>query len=388
MMNKAVSVAIRWPFSTSGSGRIANFRGSSLPFLLSCLWLFGGLLFASGPAQAKTKAGDILIVDGVGGTDGRGALFLVDPKTGQRTVLSDFGNPAQGSLGAAPASVAVGSAGRLFVTDIFAGGPALGGALFEVDPDTGNRTLLSNFGQGDIQGIFYYGLAVDAKGKLIATQGDNVNTLVRIDPKTDKRMLLTDLTNPAQGETEADRFITDLALEGSGKILIGTARGSGQPDSAIFRVHPETGKRTLLSDFANATQGAAVADLFFSTGLAIETSGQILAASGGSFAAPRNLLLRIDPKTGQRKVLSDFDNPAQGHTGGSLHGVAVEKSGKILVSARSDPFAEPISLFRIDPKTGQRTVLSDSHNPAQGPALLAVTYIAVVPKASDAEDDD
>ncbi len=71
-----------------------------------------------------------------------------------------------------------------------------------------------------------------------------------------------------------------------------------------------------------------------------------------------------------------------------LNAVEVEKSGNILVSDRSDPFAEPISLFRVDPKTGQRTVLSDSHNPAQGPAFIAVTYIAVVPEARDAKGDE
>jgi hypothetical protein len=132
------------------------------------------------------------------------------------------------------------------------------------------------------------------------TLGEFKFALVRIDPETDERALITDLTNAAQGVTESDRFITDLAIERLGKILIGTARGSGQADSAIFRVDPVTGKRRLLSDFADAAQGADVADLWFSRGLAIETSGQILAASGGSIAVPRNLLLRIDRNTGQR----------------------------------------------------------------------------------------
>ena len=233
------------------------------------------------------------------------------------------------------------------------------------------------------EGGSYYGLAVNAQGKVIANLdklGEGKYALVRIDPETDKRAFITDLTNPAQGVTESDRFITDLAIERAGKILIGTARGSGQPDSAIFRVHPVTGKRRLLSDFADAAQGADVADLWFSRGLAIETSGQILAASGGSIAAPRNLLLRIDRNTGQRSVLSDFDNPEQGNSGVSLAGVAVEKSGNIIVGAMSDPSVATFSLFRVQPKTGRRALLSDSNNPAQGPSLIAITYIAVVPK--------
>ena len=188
---------------------------------------------------------------------------------------------------------------------------------------------------------------------------------------------------------ELDRLIIDLAVEHSGKILIGTADTSSEFVGAeIFRVHPVTGKRRLLSDFANAAQGADVVDLAVTTGLVIETSGQILVASGNSLAAPRNLLLRIDPKTGQRTVLSDFDNPAQGHVGVTLQGVAVEQSGKIIVGAMSDPFVDTFSLFRVKPKTGRRTLLSDSNNPAQGPPFIGIADIAVVPKDSDAECHD
>ncbi|MCI0418776.1 MAG: hypothetical protein L0312_06070, partial [Acidobacteria bacterium] len=288
----------------SGSGRIFNIRFSCLRLLVCCLWLFAGLLLVGSPAQAEIKAGDILVVDAIGGTNGSGSLFLVNPTTGQRTVLSDFGNPAQGHLGNGDLTgVAVGRAGQIFVSALFSGDPAFeGGALFTVDPDTGNRILLSNFSQGDIRGLLFQGLAVNAKGKVIASLDRSEPpafefhfALVRVDPKTDARVLVSDLKNPAQGPTVSG-FITDLTLEHSGKILIGTARGSGQPDSAIFRVHPVTGKRRLLSDFANPAQGADEADLQFNTGLAVETSGQILAASGGS--VPRNLLLRIDPKTG------------------------------------------------------------------------------------------
>jgi hypothetical protein len=74
-------------------------------FLLCGLWLCGGLLFVASPAQAAVKAGDILVADQNAGTrcgpfnDPCGALFVVNPKTGQRTILSDLGNPAQGGLG-------------------------------------------------------------------------------------------------------------------------------------------------------------------------------------------------------------------------------------------------------------------------------------------------
>lgn len=318
-------------------------------FVIRLLWLHrwrlglcAGLLLIANTGQSSVRAGDILVLDQTGGTNDLGALIIVNPGSGKRTMLSDFGNPEQGALGEAPASVAIGNDGRIFVSDIFAGDPRFdGGALFEVDPESGNRTLISNFGQGNPVGVLYYGLAVDVNGTILTN--NNIDRVVRIDPATDARSLVTDLADTAQGTTEADRFITDLALAHSGKLFIGTARGSGVPDSKVFEVDPISGERRLLSDFINAAQGADVGDLWFSRGLALEASGHILAASGGSISAPRNLLFRIDPETGQRAVLSDFDDPFQGPMGTSLSGVAVEQSQMILVGAYQ---AEP-PLFRI-----------------------------------------
>ena len=410
-MKKATRVTTRWSLCPAGVGRVYTVWFASLRFLLCGLWLYGGLLFVASSAQAAVKAGDILVVDRGGGTGSRGALFVVNPKTGQRIVLSDFGNPKQGKRGSGDfdgglASVAVGQARQIFVTDMTAGDPVggglHGGVIFLVKPRTGKRTVVSDFGQGEIQGLFYYGLAVDAKGRVIVNLDRSGLpafgpravvphfALVRVDPKTDERVLITDLTNPEQGVTEFDRRITDLAIERSGKILIGTATQSGFLNSAIFRVRSVTGNRKLLSDFANATQGADAADLSFTTGLAIETSGQILVASGGGYiAAPRNLLLRIDPKTGQRTVLSDFDKRTQGPLGAYLYGVAVEKSEAIVVGASKNLVTpDTYSLFQVNPQTGQRTLLSDADDPTQGTPFMAVTYIAIVPEDSDAEGHD
>jgi hypothetical protein len=149
-----------WSITTSSSARVYDERLSCLSLLLCIVLLIGGSLLIYSPAQAEIKSGDILVADQIGGTNGLGALFLVNPKTGQRVVLSDFGNPAQGPLGSAVVSVAVGAGGRVFVSDLFAGESGLGGAIFEVDPDTGYRTIVSDFGQGEVQGALYYGLVV------------------------------------------------------------------------------------------------------------------------------------------------------------------------------------------------------------------------------------
>jgi hypothetical protein len=382
-MKKETILVRRLALGISGSSRIF----SCLGFLRCCLWLLGAFVLAGSPAQAaEIRAGDILAVDTVGGTNLGGALFLVNPATGERTVLSDFGNPAQGILGNGDLTgVAVGRRGQIYVGAIFSGDPVfLGGAIFSVDPDTGNRHVVSNLSQGDIQGILYYGLARDASGKVLANLFGPPAAVVRIDPRTDARVLVSDLANPAQGAT-VDGFITDLTVEHSGKILIAAETNLATP-VGIFRVNPRTGKRHLLSDFTNPAQGVDAVDVAFSHGLAVERSRRILVNSGGSVFAPRNLLVRIDPETGDRTILSDFDKPPQGTVGNSLQGLAVEKSGKIVVGAITNSATGAVDVFRVDPNTGQRALLSASDNPAQGPSFRTIVSVAVVP--TDRKDED
>jgi len=69
---------------------------------------------------------------------------MLDPDTGSRAVLSDFGNSALGSLGSDPVGVVALDPLTVFVIDQNAGSGQLG-ALFRVDPATGLRIVLSDF---------------------------------------------------------------------------------------------------------------------------------------------------------------------------------------------------------------------------------------------------
>jgi hypothetical protein len=366
---------------------------NSIPrFFGLCFFLLAGLFFSVSPVHAEVHAGDILVVDSLMGTNERGALLVVNPKTGQRRILSDFGNPAQGSLsvGGSLMSVAVSSGGQIFVSDLF-NESFSGGVLFGIDPDTGHRTIISDFAQGDIRGHLLIGLDVDAFGRVIATLDQSTESetkflVVRINPKTDQRVIVSDLTNSEQGGIA--KHITDLTIKRSGKILICTDDDLDKRDSKIFGVYPVTGKRELISDFANPLQGTDIGEFMSQpggpAGIAEDAAGRILVAAGFSWLpiAPRNLLFRINPKTGQRTVLSDFDNPAQGPLGWFLTGVARRDTGQILVLAR-DTVSGLGLIFRVNPFTGRRSILSDMSDPAQGPlgSVVVQTSIAVVPKS-------
>ncbi|WNC94822.1 hypothetical protein RI103_33345 [Paraburkholderia sp. FT54] len=367
----------------AGSSRKTASRVSCQRFLRAWLGVLCALLLTGEVAQAATiHGGDILVVDARASK-----LFLVDPKTGARTVISDFLDPSQGPVDRSLlAGVAIGR-GKIYVTAATTG-------IYAVDPRTGNRTLVSDFTTGAFRGDVF-GSTVDASGRLMTNWaqpqfGGAPRSIVRIDTRTGTRVVVSDLTNPAQGDVFncCVAYFTDLALEKTGAIVasvtwfipVGPSRDVGD----MYRVDPLRGQRSLLSDFTNPAQGAT--GLVPSTGIAIETSGQILVNSHGSAIAPvpKNLLLRIDPNTGNRTVLSDFDNAAQGPLGWRLSGIALAQAGTggIIVGA-GDPAnraADPTLLFRIDPQTGQRTLLSNSSDPKQGPPFVWIFEIAVVPE--------
>jgi hypothetical protein len=74
----------------------------ALPMLVTA---FATVLALFGNVQAQVIPGDVLVADGNGGATLQGALFRVDPTSGQRTILSDFGNAAQGPTGNSPEGV-------------------------------------------------------------------------------------------------------------------------------------------------------------------------------------------------------------------------------------------------------------------------------------------
>ena len=321
-------------------------------------------------AGAQSAAASILVVDFAAGTAQRGALFVVDPVTGQRALLSDFGNPAQGPLGAQPHSATVEVSGAILVADPDAGPD--GGALFRVDAATGQRTLLSDFGnpaQGPVgrpnsTAIETSGaiLAIDAKGG-----ANNLGLLFRVDPTSGDRTILHDFSTYVDGTGNTPHGVI---VEDSGAILAIDLNAGSDKDGALFRIDAVTGQRSLVSDFGDAAQGPLGVDPI---DLRNESGAAVLVIDHAAGIAGLGALFRVDRATGQRTVLSDFGDPAQGPLGSHPSDLARESTGAILVIDNS---AHGV-LFRVDPATGHRTVVSDFGNPTQGPLGVAPFGVAV-----------
>jgi sugar lactone lactonase YvrE len=317
---------------------------------------------------------DILVVDADSGRNANGALLHVDPVTGERTILSVFGDDAQGPTGKDPVAVALDASQGIVVIDRRAGTDGRG-ALFRVDPGTGARTLVSDFGdptQG-VTGSRPAGIAVEPSGDALVidpSAGRNHRgALFRVDSMTGIRTLLSDFGDAEQGPTGDDPVA--IAIEPAGDILV--ADPSVGDGGLLFRVNAETGARTVLSDLADGIQGPTGTS---PAGVAVETSGTILVIDSSAGLAINGALFRVDPINGARTLLSDFGNALQGPTGGSPAHIAIEASGTIVVT---DTTAGSGGLvFRVDPSTGMRTIVSDCDSNAKGLVADHPSGIAIV----------
>ena len=145
-----------------------------------------------------------------------------------------------------------------------------------------------------------------------------------------------------------------LAVEGDGSLIVVHGTFSGW---RLIRVDPQSGHRTIVSS-ESIGQGPPLADPH---AIAVEATGTLVVVSG-------NNVLRVDPGTGDRTGVTGCPVP-QACTADKVLGegplgcfvaLAVEGEGTWVVSD-----ACLGALLRVDPVTGDRTVVS---YPGQSPS--------------------
>jgi hypothetical protein len=280
-----------------------RFRLRNAKATLPILGLVVVLISSSRPALAVTlRPGDIIIGANIGASTQNPdyGLLEIDPTTGNRTLISDI------SLGSGPAfndpldTVTIQSDGSLLVTTQGQSPSSLN--LYRVDPTSGNRTIIST--------------AVGSSG-------------------------------PASDYVTARQFGSELLL-------------SGGP---IVAVDPATGNRTLISG-----TGLGTGPAFDSLGMTL-SGGNLFVADTGGFT-----ILKIDPSTGNRTVVSSTTvgtGPSFSEPGDVIVDPA---NGALLVEGINGSF---VHLFMVDPVTGNRTAFSTS-GPIVFPGQLGVASTGTV----------
>lgn len=350
--------------STGERTLITDFGKQSFPNEPLGVDQYGVDVFTPGGAPTLTLVVDPDAGSGVDpGGAGRGALFRVDQTTGERRVVSDFGNPVQGAVGDNPVGVAFDGSGEILVTDLDAGSSEFRGALFTVDPLTGDRRILSDFGVSNdsrLLGRDPFGVALEASGSILVTDpqaGTNFRgALFRIDPSTGDRARIVDFgTRLFRG----DRLGIDplgVAVEPSSQILVIDANAGTGFRGALFRVHPFFRFREIITDFGEGEPGVLGRS---PVGVAVDTTERILITDADAGPGLKGALFIVERDGGGRRVLSDFSNDLQGELGDFPVGVAVEDSGKILVADADPEPGDRGLLFQVNRVSGQRTVVSD-----------------------------
>lgn len=339
--------------------------------------------------SAELQPGEIIVVDFSAGTNFSGAVFRVDPTTGFRRLISDLGGGfPRGTFGT---SLGIESSGTILVPAKEFGAFGNPGVLYRIDPARGptdNKSVVSNFGnpaQGPLGSDTLNGIAIDDLGDALVIDGlggpSGSGALFRVDTISGARTLLSDFGNPAQGPLGFRPF--GITLDFLGNIFVVDRLFRTQNTGLLFAIDPIFGNRTVISDFSNPAEGPLGHEPI---GVTLDAEGYILVTDREAGTNNRGLLFRIDPTSGDRVILSDFSDPTQGPLGCGPTGITLNNAGDILVADSGSeacggiPPSSQGFLFSIDPVTGTRTVISEFGNPAQGPLGENPTGIAIVPQ--------
>ncbi len=338
----------------------------------------GLVCMAATPAAAAP--GDILVADFNAFPDGGGGVIRVDPVTGARTILSANGAPRTGPGFADPAGMALAPGGEVLVADLNAfGGP---GGVIRVDPVTGARTTLSE-NLAPLGGPSFEdpsGIALDGNGDLLITDrsafGGSSGGVMRVDRETGVRTAVSHNDAPAGGPSFVEPV--GIALAPNGDIYVTDEDAFADNSGGVIRVDPVTGARTVVSANGAPAGGPSFVE---PVGVLLGPDGDLLVVEEDGFADASGGVIRVDPTTGARTTVSANAAPAGSPSFRQPYGIALASDASLLV-ADFDAFpGSGGGVIRVDPVSGARRVVSALDEPAGGPSFVDPVGIAVIPGA-------
>jgi hypothetical protein len=312
-----------------------------------------------GSAGAAVDPGDILVTGRATGNGINGAVIEVDPATGAQTVISDNAISST-ALFDTPRGIVVDDAGNILVADAETGAGNTG-AVISVDPTTGEQTLLSDNTINTGADLFEEpeDVALEADGSILVADNatGTADRVIRVNPATGQQTLVSD--NTVNTGTDLFTNLAGITVEPSGQILVtvldaDAPHGSG---GAVIRVNPATGQQSVVSSNSVNTGTDRFAEPW---GVTTNTSGGILVTDAGVFA-DGGVVLGIDG-AGQQTALSDntintgtdlFEEPVRSE---------VDADGNIIVADRTCCTGVAGGVIRVNPMTGQQTLVSDGDN--------------------------
>lgn len=202
--------------------------------------VFASIIGSCGISSAATLSpGDIVLASGGDyQQEGDGAIYKVDPVTGDRIIISGPG------VGSGPGFEAFGIAVATHRDVYFSSGLSAIPSVYHLDVSSGNRQVIASptVGTGPIVEL-PVGVVVREDGGLIVVDGSD-GKVVLVDPTTLHR---TTISGPGVGAGPS-LSPSSIALSRDGSLLVTNVFGiGGILASTLVRIDPLTGDRETVS---------------------------------------------------------------------------------------------------------------------------------------------
>jgi sugar lactone lactonase YvrE len=337
-----------------------------LTALTAAAALLALLALAPGAAGAQLSAGDIVVAD-PNAFGGDGGLIAVNPASGGERPISNNDISDQKLFRDPTGVVFDPRSGTIVVADPNAFGGS--GGVIRVDPASGQQTPLSSNMTSLPLFVDPVGVTLTPRGSLLVVDsgaGGGSGAVIEVDPATGQQSLLS---SNAKSPTPLFAHPNGIAREPGGTIVVAdpsTPAPASGTDGAIIAVDPDTGAQRLITS-NDASQAELLADPL---GVAIETPGTLLVANTASDPASDGVIL-VNRSSGQQYPLATegiFAAPSA---------IAMDLDGKAVV-ADSEAFGGSGGVIRVDPVTGATSVVAGDPS-APGALFADPAGITVVP---------
>ena len=311
--------------------------------------------FGAGALNGEPQCG-LLLYDGmlygvaaIGGDSDNGYVFRVDPGTGSETTLYSFQGASQGDA-SYPTTALVRHHTMLYGTT-YRGGKADKGAIYRIDPATGEEKTLHSFGSGT-DGQDPQGSLVETGGKFYGTTFGggqfNQGTVFVFDPAAHTESALYNF------QYAGDGGLPWAGLLNYGGLLYGTTNSGGPTGlGTVFSIDPATSALTTVHAFSKQEGGYSRAALIERNGILYGATQYSTLTQGAAFA--------LEPASGNETTLHVFLG-----TEDSQQSALIKVHGALYGTASAGGDSGAGSIFKVDPRTGTAKTIYSFNGGADG----------------------
>ena len=210
-------------------------------------------------------------------------MWRIDPVTGIRTPVSSNADPVNPAAEfSSPDGIAFEADGNLIVSDYATDGGD--GAVFRVNPDHGraDRPLIEHRPADRRRVRNAEGVAIAPDRTIYVADSDAYDGdggVFRVNPDTGQRTMISNNDSPTVGTVPDYQTPVAIAIDGNGDLLVAERMSEGDDEGAVIRVDPDTGTRSPVS--ANDAPVQDDDDLFANpAGIAVAPNDDIFVSRG------------------------------------------------------------------------------------------------------------